>query len=493
MSNLQYRQDKIKAKRMKTEFRDFVMEIASWMPMTIYKRWKIITPYSEKINVFLDVLSQSEFEEYRYILQEIEYDWDFMNSIINWFKKVKIWWQKFIWQNNNSEFNYIVLWSNNSYLSIVVVDSENIFYCYNIFWSKYIYNSILIQNSNNIYQSRCVNSSSNIYYSSNISDSSNIYLCSNLVWCNFCINCNWLQNQKYHINNQQKTKEEYDIYMKEINNFTFYEKNTDNTKIKWSNIWNNIIWQFNRLCDNIIDWYMNYQIKNGKNIILWNATDLLEDCIDCCSIWWTKSDNIYACMWVWYWCSNVYWSIECSPFCNNVYYGYLLESCSFCLGCIWLKNKSYCILNKQYTKEEWYEKVDEIFWQMDANGTLGEFFPASMNPFYFNDTAAYLIDPSFTREEVIAKWYLRRDEPIRVDIPEGALTVKSTDLDKFESFDNQWNRVINSDILKYIIQDEFWNIYRIVKMEYDFLVKYGLPLPRKHWLDRMKENFRINH
>jgi len=26
-----------------------------------------------------------------------------------------------------------------------------------------------------------------------------------------------------------------------------------------------------------------------------------------------------------------------------------------------------------------------------------------MNPFYFNDTAAYLIDPSFTKEEVTAK------------------------------------------------------------------------------------------
>jgi hypothetical protein len=40
---------------------------------------------------------------------------------------------------------------------------------------------------------------------------------------------------------------------------------------------------------------------------------------------------------------------------------------------------------------------------MEKNGTLGDFFPASMNPFYFNDTAAYLIDPTFTKEEVIAK------------------------------------------------------------------------------------------
>ena len=40
-----------------------------------------------------------------------------------------------------------------------------------------------------------------------------------------------------------------------------------------------------------------------------------------------------------------------------------------------------------------------------------------MNPFYFNDTAAYLIDDSFTKEEVEAEGYLWRDEPIKVDIP----------------------------------------------------------------------------
>ena len=128
---------------------------------------------------------------------------------------------------------------------------------------------------------------------------------------------------------------------------------------------------------------------------------------------------------------------------------------------------------------------------MEKDGTLGEFFPASMNPFYFNDTAAYLIDPSFTKEEVTARWYLRRDEPIKVDIPEWAKVVKTSELDNFESFDSEWNWKVDPEILKYIIVDEQWNVYRIVKMEYDFLMKHGLPLPRKHWLDRMKENFRI--
>jgi hypothetical protein len=123
-----------------------------------------------------------------------------------------------------------------------------------------------------------------------------------------------------------------------------------------------------------------------------------------------------------------------------IFYSFFLESCSYCLGCIGLRNKSYCIFNKQYTKEEWYDKVDEIFSQMERDGELGMFFPGWINPFYFNDTAAYLIDPAgnggtgepFTKEEVTAAGYLRRDEPIQVDIPAGAKVVKTDELDQYE-------------------------------------------------------------
>lgn len=73
---------------------------------------------------------------------------------------------------------------------------------------------------------------------------------------------------------------------------------------------------------------------------------------------------------------------------------------------------------------------------MEADGTLGEFFPASMNPFYFNDTMAYLIDDSFTKEEVEKEGYMWRDESIRVDIPEGAEIVETKNLSSFQGFDS---------------------------------------------------------
>ncbi len=55
---------------------------------------------------------------------------------------------------------------------------------------------------------------------------------------------------------------------------------------------------------------------------------------------------------------------------------------------------------------------------MDKDGILGDFFPGELNPFYFNDTAAYLLDDTFTKEEVEEDGYMWRDEEVRVDIPE---------------------------------------------------------------------------
>jgi hypothetical protein len=53
--------------------------------------------------------------------------------------------------------------------------------------------------------------------------------------------------------------------------------------------------------------------------------------------------------------------------CSNVFYSIYMETCSFCFGCVGLKNRQFCIFNKQYTKEERHAKVDEIFTQMEKD------------------------------------------------------------------------------------------------------------------------------
>ena len=128
---------------------------------------------------------------------------------------------------------------------------------------------------------------------------------------------------------------------------------------------------------------------------------------------------------------------------------------------------------------------------MDEEGILWDFFPGELNPFYFNDTMAGILG-NFTKDEVEAEWYMWRDGEIKIDIPEGSDVISVHDLKHYQSWDSEWNWNINKDILNKVIKDEKGNYYRIIEMEYDFLMKYSLPLPELHWLDRMKINFWIN-
>ena len=52
-------------------------------------------------------------------------------------------------------------------------------------------------------------------------------------------------------------------------------------------------------------------------------------------------------------------------------------------------------------------------------------------------------------------------------------------------------RWIDPEILKKVIIDEAGNAYRVIPMELEFLRKYGLPLPRKHRLERLKGHFKV--
>jgi hypothetical protein len=39
---------------------------------------------------------------------------------------------------------------------------------------------------------------------------------------------------------------------------------------------------------------------------------------------------------------------------------YECHDCQSCLGCVGLRHKRYCILNRQFKKEEYLKKVKEI-------------------------------------------------------------------------------------------------------------------------------------
>ncbi|MCA9356224.1 hypothetical protein KC852_01755, partial [Candidatus Nomurabacteria bacterium] len=67
-------------------------------------------------------------------------------------------------------------------------------------------------------------------------------------------------------------------------------------------------------------------------------------------------------------CCNVFNITDCyttfmtddSASCVDVFYSFDCRNCQNCIGCVGLRNKQYCIFNKQYTKEEYFLKKEEL-------------------------------------------------------------------------------------------------------------------------------------
>ncbi len=483
MAKLDKWENIIKEKRMHTPFRDFVKEITSWTVLNLYKhKWKICRyPDSWRVKN-LDTKESQNASNYF-----LDYDFSkwFFENFKDLFEKTPLQYMLDFWNNENSDFADAAFWVKNAYLTFVAwFWIENVAYsafCY--LNSSNIYNSFLIQaNCNNIYFWAWIINSFNVFYSKYVNDSSNIWFSTNLIWCQECIFCNWLQNGKYFFQNKQYEKEEYLEIKKQLlgkkeeflNNYKFISKNEPINYLS-----ENVNWKYNIKCHNVENWYWINNTSNSRNVIItwWDGIYNFYDSFDA----WLNSSDFYWVNWAWSGAKNIYLSTQIDQ-SSNIYYSYFLKNCSFCIWCIWLKNKSYCIFNKQYSKEEWYELADKIFAQMDSDWILWEFFPWSLNPFYFNDTMAYLIDDTFTKEEVEKEGYLWRNEEIKVDLSEWVEVVNVKDLD-----------IVNFDesILKKVIVDNNWNYYKIIKMEYDFLKKHNLPLPEIHWLDRIKLWFKF--
>ena len=143
------------------------------------------------------------------------------------------------------------------------------------------------------------------------------------------------------------------------------------------------------------------------------------------------------------------------------------------LGCSGLKKGSYCILNKQYAKEAFDLLRTQIVTDMKRRGEWGEFFPADMSPFAYNETAAKEWFP-MTKKEAEQKGYQWKEQGVK----KHAVTKISDQLP--QTIDE-----VGDDILQEIIgcaheekcNDNCTKAFRIVPNELQIYKQLKIPLP----------------
>ncbi len=174
----------------------------------------------------------------------------------------------------------------------------------------------------------------------------------------------------------------------------------------------------------------------------------------------------------------------------NCFYCDMSFSCSNCFGCFGLKQKEYCILNKQYSKEEYLELKKKIIDHMKSTGEWGEYFPPETSPFAYNESVAQIYF-SLTKDKALKAgftWYEETGKNYVIDIEAQDLPAKIS-----ETKDEILKKVIGCISQKTEKSREAHPMcataFRIHPLELQLNRKLNIPLPQECFPCRRTDRF----
>lgn len=301
----------------------------------------------------------------------------------------------------------------------------------------------------------------------------------------FCVN---RRQAQYQILNQQKTRDEFERIRNEIASspevcaryLEEYQQLLLTVPIPAR-----IVDQAEDCTGNYIrqcrDCHRVFDAQKCQNVLFGFDTELMNDCQDIYSVYGPgelcyelySANNVNHTLF-----SHDCWPAEDLLYCDHCF------GCSQCFGCLGLHKKSYCILNKQYTKEQYERLMPVIIEHMQNGKEFGEFFPAKHSPFAYNETPAQEYFP-MERDKVLQHgwaWREQRDEMPKVEkvIPATSLPDSIAD--------------IPDDILHWAIQcDATKRPFRIIRQELEFYRSMHLPVPHLHPDERHRRRMALRN
>jgi len=345
-----------------------------------------------------------------------------------------------------------------------------------VFSVHFIENSYELVSCEKCYNSRY------LYFSDNCIDSEFLYDCNNCINCFGCVN---LRNKSNCIWNVQYTKEEYKNQMAKINlgSRKFIEEIKENF-LKFIKTYPTRAERHERVEDvsgiNIAD------AKNCHDVI--DATSSIH-LLHCDQVVGHKdsmdasisggSEKLYQTIAVGSKSSNVKFSFA-SKFILESEFLINCRNVEYCFACIGLENKSYCIFNRQYEKEEYYKELDKIKSSLLEKGEYGEFFPYSFSTFAYNGTLADLAFP-LSEDDVTKVGGLWQSD---IDTDIGGMSILQTG-----EIPDLISDVTDEILTKALICKETNKPFRIVNSEFEFYKNYNIPIPNIHPNKRMKNRY----
>ncbi|MEK7218807.1 MAG: hypothetical protein AAB728_05075, partial [Patescibacteria group bacterium] len=181
---------------------------------------------------------------------------------------------------------------------------------------------------------------------------------------------------------------------------------------------------------------------------------------------------------------------------SDAYYSRECHRSSNVFGCVGMRHKQYCVLNKQYTKEEYEALVPRIIAHMrkegsgsamnpspeGTSGSWGDYLRPELSTMGYNETLAQDYFP-LTKEKVLQKgwqWHEETDPQNQYLGPDYVIPEHIND--------------VPDDITKQILRCSVTGKpYKIIPQELKFYRQMGIPIPRKCPDQRHKERMALRN
>lgn len=297
--------------------------------------------------------------------------------------------------SENSSYCNLAFKSKSCYMVFGCVENEDCYYGHIVWKSKDCVDGLYLYECELCYE--CVDCVTcyNCNYSHECRNSRDLDFCFDCLGCSNCFGCAGLRQKEYYWCNKKLSKEEYksrlEDYRKHANEnvdkgMAYLSAERDklihpyyygyqNEDVSGDHIYYSKNTQYSFDAKRCEDCKFLYTVERSKD--MYDATFCAGGCeliYNCLTV--TYSQNLVCCQR----CQESYGLFYCDE-CTN---------CRDCFGCIGLKHKQYCILNKQYTKDEYEVLKNKIVEAMTSRGEYGEFFPKYVSPFDYKETIAYM-------------------------------------------------------------------------------------------------------
>ncbi len=343
------------------------------------------------------------------------------------------------------------------------------------------------------YEGFWLTSCANTFFSSQCESSFDLIFCRDCTGCNNCFGCVGLRKKSYCIFNEQYTKEQYEQRIKEFNLGSYSA--LEQMRKRVAEFWLKFPLRF--MIGSHNEGVSGNYIEHSKNT---HKSFLARECENVkfaqylqelpgsrevydYTAWGDANELAYECTGCGIGTHNIKFCYNVQQDTKNVEYSYMCNGCSDVFGCIGLKKKQYCVLNKQYTKEEYEALVTKIRSHMydapytDVKGRIykyGEYFPVELSPFAYNESIAQEFFP-LDKNEAIAAGYTWRDPVERTYIP----TRNAIDLpDSIATVSDSITNEIIGCAHEGKCNDQCTIAFRIIPDELAFYRANNIPLPR---------------